>query len=378
MQQFPINLGKSLETRKEQSSFRTLEAMEHLTDFSSNDYLGFARNEMIFDRTSEILQEKKLKVNGAGGSRLLTGNHVLYAIAEETVASFHSSPAALFFNSGYDANLGFFSSVPKRADVIFYDEFIHASIRDGINLSSARGYKFRHNDLQDLQEKYFRLKKTFSGEVYVVTESVFSMDGDSPDLNALISFANEQKVFLIIDEAHALGVFGRGLTNELQLEQKVFARIITFGKALGVHGAAVLGSNDLREYLINFSRSLIYTTALPPHSIAAILAAYESLDASPEIDRLSRRISFFKREVERLRLTGPFLEGNSAIQCCLLPGNAKVKKVSLEFRAKGFDVRPILSPTVPQGKERLRFCLHSYNSEEEISKVLELLTTFIT
>lgn len=380
MQQFPLKLGKRLETRKEEGSFRALKASEnvvHLVDFSSNDYLGFNRKRVIFDRTSDIILEEGMVMNGAGGSRLLSGNHLLYPRAEKVVARFHKASAAVIYNSGYDANIGLFSAVLQRGDIVFYDELIHASIRDGMKMSAARDYKFRHNDLDDLKEKYLRLKEGRAGEVYVVTESVFSMDGDQPDLHSLVDFAKEHNILLIVDEAHAVGVFGKGLVAENELEKNVFARIVTFGKALGVHGAAVLGTKMLQDYLINFSRSLIYSTALPPHSVASILSAYEHLEIADEIKVLEDRIFFFRKELSRLNLESDFLTSYSAIQSYLLPGNQKVKKVSGELRKEGYDVKPILSPTVPAGKERLRFCLHSYNSEEEISKVLRLLATFV-
>jgi 8-amino-7-oxononanoate synthase len=192
-------------------------------------------------------------------------------------------------------------------------------------------------------------------------------------------------VNLIIDEAHAIGVFGQhgnGLVNEFQLEGSIFARIITFGKALGCHGAAILGSNNLRDYLINFSRPFIYTTALPPHSLATIKASYEELVIQSEreesqLHQLQQNISFFKSEIKRLQLQQLFTTSDSAIQCCIISGNDLVKHVSDALKENHFDVKAILSPTVPKEKERLRFCLHSYNSSEEITKVLELLATFV-
>ena len=213
-------------------------------------------------------------------------------------------------------------------------------------------------------------------DTYIITESVFSMDGDSPDLEKLIKLAKTQNTHLIIDEAHALGVFEKGLVQKLGLENDVFVRVITFGKALGCHGAVVLGSQDLKDYLVNFSRSFIYTTALPPQALANIKIAYNELTTTNEIYQLKENISFFKKEVKRIGFQKRFLDSDSAIQCCILPGNEKVKSVASILQDHGFDVKPILSPTVPKGKERLRFCIHSYNSKEEISEVLTLLVTF--
>ena len=344
-------------------------------DFTSNDYLGFARNKRIFSRASEILEQQGIFRNGAGGSRLLSGNHGLYAPAEESIAKYHKAETALIFNSGYDANIGLFSSVPGKDDLILYDELIHASIRDGIKLSPAKAVKFAHHDLEDLRKKINRLKNDILGEVFLVTESIFSMDGDSPDLLAFATFAEENKFFLIVDEAHAVGVRGEGLVAEADLQDRVFARLVTFGKAMGAHGAAILGSPDLKDYLVNFARSFIYSTALPPHSVATVIAAYEELngEGSFEVQKLQENIEYFKAEVSKMGFQKHFLKSNSAIQCCVIPGNARVKSASVEIATSGFDVRAILSPTVPQGSERLRICLHSFNSKDEISGLMEVL-----
>ena len=285
----------------------------------------------------------------------------------------------MVFNSGYDANLGFFSSVPQRGDIILYDEFSHASIRDGILLSHAKSYKFKHNDLSNLKELLKKHSHTELVEVYIVTESVFSMDGDSPDLKELSKLCKDYSANLIIDEAHALGVFDYGLVQQMKLENDVFARIATFGKAIGCHGAAILGSQDLKDYLINFSRSLIYTTALPPHSVATIEISYNKFvsDSLKEVSKLHSNIAFFNAEVKRLQLQTKFITSNSAIHCCIISGNTEVKHIAQQLQNKGFNIKPILSPTVPIGDERLRFCLHSYNSEKEISEVLTLLATFV-
>ncbi len=386
LKSFPNKLQAKLAARKKQGSLRKLPIQNHLVDFSSNDYLGFSLSEAIFKDTHELLKNKNIQKNGATGSRLLSGNHQLYTDTEKILAKFHNAEAALIFNSGYDANIGFFSSVPQRGDLIFYDELIHASIRDGIQMSHTKSYKFKHNDLEDLQKKLqkVRLKSnshTELVEVYVVTESVFSMDGDSPDLKNLVEFCKENNCYLIIDEAHATGVYGKqgvGLLQELGIEGQIFARINTFGKALGCHGAVILGSENLKSYLVNFARSFIYTTGLPPHSLATIQCAYKALQNTLEIKKLKENITFFNHTLENLKLASKFIKSTSAIHCCVISGNEHVKKVAKEIQEKGFDVKPILSPTVPKGEERLRICLHSFNSHEEISKVLQLLATFVS
>lgn len=384
MQKLPSKLAKRLQNRKQENSFRELPVEKELVDFSSNDYLGLARNEIVFENSLKILKDNNLCRNGATGSRLITGNNRLFDLAENFLANFHKSEAALIYNSGYDANVGFFSSVPQRGDLIFYDELSHASIREGISGSFAKAYKFRHNDLEDLRQKLVRYREEYSrAEIYIVTESVFSMDGDSPDLKELADLALENKAYLVVDEAHATGIFGSkggGLINELKLEDRVFARIHTFGKAVGVHGAVILGSSQLRDYLINFSRSFIYTTAMPPHTLASVLASYHLMaeDRFEGQKLLKENIQHFKKEVLKTGGFSGFIESESAVQCCLFAGNENVKEASAFLREKGYEVKAILSPTVPKGEERLRFCLHAYNSPAEISEVLSLLATFVT
>lgn len=381
MKQFPKKLQSRLNQRKENNSFRELNNIaSNLIDFTSNDYLGFSKSKSIFTNTHQYLIEHELLQNGATGSRLLNGNHYLYTLVEEVISEFHESETALIFNSGYDANLGLLSCIPQKDDFIFYDEYSHASIRDGISLSNAKSYKFKHNDLTDLQEKLLRLTKTnIKSEVYIVTESVFSMDGDSPDLIQFCEFCTEYNYRLIIDEAHAIGVFGngKGLIQELRIQDQVFARLVTFGKALGCHGSAVLGSRNLREYLINFARSFIYTTALPLHNLATIKMAYNELKNTDAIEKLHYNIQFFKSEIEYKNLSAYFINSDSAIQSCIIPENKLVKSISNKLKESGFNIKPILSPTVSKGEERLRFCIHSYNSKEEITKVLSFLATFV-
>ncbi len=376
MQQLPKALKDKLQAREQTNSLRQLHPQNKLADFSSNDYLGFSRSAPLFEAAHEYLRNNNITTNGATGSRLISGNHALYAEAEDFIADFHIVESALIFNSGYDANVGLFSSVPQKGDVVLYDEYIHASIREGLRLSNASAYKFPHNDINALKT----LLKRYSGqgnsrEIYVVTESVFSMDGDSPDLAAMAALCEEHNARMVVDEAHAVGVTGsgRGMVQELSLQDKVFAQVVTFGKAMGCHGAAVLGSAQLKQYLVNFARSFIYTTGLPPHSVAAILAAYKHIEASAKAqENLKRNIYFFKEEIERLHL-GCFINSNSAIHCALVPGNEKAKCIALALQREGFDVKAILSPTVPAGQERLRFCLHSYNRTEEMTTVLESL-----
>lgn len=382
MRELPKMLKSKLFERKVNNALRQLGIQNNLVDFSSNDYLGFSRSKYLFDSTHNYLLEHNISQNGATGSRLLSGNHQLYNTVETMLCEFHNSESALVFNSGYDANVGFFSSVPHRDDIILYDQYVHTSIRDGITLSNAKSYKFKHNDLEDLQNKLSLCTQSKSSEnnIYIVTESVFSMDGDSPDLLVISQICKNHSAYFIVDEAHAVGVFGEngeGLIQELKLEDDVFARLVTFGKGLGCHGAAILGSKALKQYLVNFARSFIYTTGLPPHSLATIKMVHGELAETIEIDKLYHNIHFFKSEIIKHKLEHHFIESNSAIHSCVIAGNDTVKSIAQKLQKQGFDVKPILTPTVSKGKERLRFCLHSYNSEKEITKVLMLLTSYI-
>ncbi|MGQ2983460.1 aminotransferase class I/II-fold pyridoxal phosphate-dependent enzyme [Flavobacterium sp.] len=377
MEKLPKSLLDKLSRREQENALRSLSRSAATVDLSSNDYLGFSANRQLFDEAHNYLLENGFTQNGSTGSRLISGDHPLYEITETYLAHFHNAESALIFNSGYDANVGFFSSVPQKGDVVLYDEYIHASIRDGLRLSNATAYKFPHNDTEALE---VLIKKHADKEIYIVTESVFSMDGDSPDLRQMAALSDKYGCRLVIDEAHAIGVFGKkgeGSVQSLGLEGKVFARIVTFGKGPGCHGAVILGPQQLIDYLVNFARSLIYTTALPPHSLATILAAYDRLENAPEREKLIANIIFFRSEVQRLGLAHVFIESHSAIHSAVIPGNEKVRSIASALQEKGFGVKAILSPTVPAGRERIRFSLHSYNTQREITEVLAQLTPLL-
>lgn len=394
MRNLPNILKAKLESRIQNNALRQLPSEGNLIDFASNDYLGFSKSEYIFNQTHQYLLDNAFVQNGATGSRLLSGNHNLYSITEDFISKFHQAESALIFNSGYDANVGFFSSVPQKGDLILYDELCHASIRDGIQLSYAKAYKFNHNDFEDLERKIinFNGNNNFNEKVstiYIATESVFSMDGDTPNLEELVHLSEKHNCYLVLDEAHALGVFGNpvpnsrdsggeGLVQEFGVQDKIFARIVTFGKGLGCHGAAILGSQELKQYLVNFARSFIYTTGLSPHSVATILVAYQNLKKEKKyIEQLRDNIIHFNQQKNLLGLKPIFVRSKSAIQSVIIPGNEKVKQLAQQLQDKGFDVKPILSPTVPEGQERLRFCLHAFNTKDEISEVLQLLSNFV-
>lgn len=368
----PTSLVKKMDLREQSNAVRTLKENRDIVDFSSNDYLGFAKNNSIYEGAHQMVANLENK-NGATGSRLLSGNYPLYTETENTIAAFHKSEKALIYNSGYDANIGLLSAILTRNDLVLYDEYSHASLRDGLSMSHAKAIKFKHNDLAHL-ELLLQKNKPTNGVVYVITESVFSMDGDSPNLIELKEITQKHNCYTILDEAHAYGVFGEkgaGLAEKFNLEKAFFARIVTYGKAMGAHGAAILCNTDLHRYLVNFSRSLIYTTALPPVAIATIHKGYETLENDAVLQKqLHTNIELF---ISLMQLKNQKIISKSAIQTVLISGNEKVKEKAIFLQSKGFDVKPILSPTVPQGEERLRICLHSYNTKTEIEQLVDLL-----
>ncbi len=366
----PLYLVNKLEKRKEAGLYRSLSRENGLIDFVSNDYLGFATTGKLQAWLDKHDISHIPHFTGSTGSRLLSGNTEYAEALENKIANFHGAEAGLIFNSGYDANIGLFSSIAGKDDTIIYDELIHASIKDGARLSLAKHFSFRHNDAEHLRKKI----KAATGNIFVAVESVYSMDGDFAPLEEIVEICEEEGAYLIVDEAHATGIFGKngeGIVSDQKLQRSVFARIHTFGKALGCHGAIVLGSKELRDYLINFARSFIYTTALPGHSLLAIYGAYELLpEAKKERNNLVNNINYYTQiATEKGIQSFP-----SQIQTIIIPGNDNVRKAAQNIREKGFDVRPVLSPTVPNGKERLRICLHSFNTEEEIRKLFLLIS----
>ncbi len=361
-------LSNKLQKRKEEGLLRQLSLVDRSAiNFSSNDYLGFAKN-------SNLWEPGTIDKYGSTGSRLLTGNAAITEETEAFIAAFHKAETGLIYNSGYDANTGLFSCIAAKDDTIIYDEYCHASIKDGARLSLAKHYSFRHNDLEHLESK---IERAGGNNIFVAIESIYSMDGDMSDLKGIATLVEKyNNVYLIVDEAHATGVFGdhgEGLVQELGLENIFFARVYTFGKALGCQGAIVLGSQLLRDYLINFSRPFIYTTALPLPNILAIKRAYQLLqNQDKNIQLLKDRIQYFNKKTSSSGIQN-IKANQSAIQVMIIPGNENARAAAKHLQSKHFDVRPVLSPTVPAGKERLRICIHSYNSEREIDGLIREL-----
>lgn len=367
-------LERFLAEKKAQHAYRELRQAKGI-DFCSNDYLGLAHDISFQQHIAEWIATHHLS-HGSTGSRLLSGEYMFMDEVEQAVASFHQVPAALIFSSGYMANLALMSAIPQRGDLVLYDQWIHASLRDGLRLSFARHRAFAHNDLQQLE---MLLQKTRADDpqqrIFVVVESVYSMDGDQPDLVALSRLCEQYEAAWLVDEAHAVGVMGsrgEGLVQSCGISDKCFARVVTFGKALGAHGAAILGSELLRQYLINTARPLIYSTSLPPAALAAIYLGYQKIPEMGEHRRhLQHLCTCWQQSMQE------HAKGFSPIQIVRIPGNARVKACAQHLQAAGFDVRPILYPTVPAGEERLRIVLHSFNSEAEVISLAQTIRDWL-
>ena len=364
-------LKSKLEKRVSENTLRKLSSANGLIDFNSNYYIGLSRSEELF----RLIQNKVEMLphrNGATGSRLLSGNNTFTEEAEHNLATIFHGEASLIFNSGYAANQAVLSSIPQKGDTILYDELAHACIRDGARLSYASRFPFLHNNLNDLEE---RLKRA-TGNIFIAVESIYSMDGDQCPLIGLVALAEKYNATIVLDEAHSTGVIGKdgaGLAVSLGLESKIPIRIYTFGKAMGIHGACVVGSKNLTGYLINFARTFIFTTAMSPHSVVSIDCAFQYLTKHLHLQHeLKDKIQVFQNETANLKIQK--LDSQTQIQGVVVPGNDTIKKVALELQKNGFDVRPILSPTVAAGTERLRICLHTYNSKEEITRLAQHLS----
>jgi 8-amino-7-oxononanoate synthase len=365
-------LKSKLNLAAEKGILRRLEPASPLEDFASNDYLGLARSTELFNAIESRVAELGLKKNGATGSRLLSGNSGYVESVEQKLASIFHAESALIFNSGYSANVAVLSSIPQKGDTIIYDELSHTSIKDGARLSLASRFSFQHNDVNDLEKKLAVSKR---GQLFVVIESIYSMDGDQAKLSEIIQVAGKFNASIILDEAHSTGLFGQhgeGLAVHNNLHSKIDIRIYTFGKAMGVHGACVAGTKALRDFLINFARPFIYTTAMPPHSIAAIESSFDFLHNRHSLQQaLERKINTYINHLQIIQNT----KSASAIQTVIVPGNDNVRNAANHLQSLGFDVRPIVSPTVQLGKERLRICLHSFNDDQQIVKLTNALNS---
>ncbi|KAM3504954.1 hypothetical protein MY10362_003238 [Beauveria mimosiformis] len=392
-------------------------------DFSSNSYLSLAESPELKTRYLALLQrsgdEHPFSL-GSGGSRLLDGNTAFTEALEARIAAFHGAPAGLLFNSGFDANSGLFGCAPQPRDVVVYDELIHASVHDGMKLGRAETVPFAHNLVggggggeadaeedgapgprrpagrslgavldrlcQGQQGQEFR-----SGErnVFVAVEGVYSMDGDVSPLREIVACVRERlprgNGHIIVDEAHSTGIIGqrgRGLVCHLGLEDQVWARVHTFGKAMGCAGAIVLCSPTTRSYLINYARSLIYTTALGYPSLAAIQTTYEYL-AGGHADRQHRNLQALIRLAHgnlsslcgRHQVPSRVLHVNPSVpESPIFPlFTASARELAAYCQQHGFLLRAIVAPTVPKGTDRVRLCLHAGNTADEVDALCKVI-----
>lgn len=382
-------LEKVLQARAEKGLLRELRAPELIaSDFSSNDYLGLAR----LNPFQRFLRQAVGRVSsGATGSRLLSGHSENISELEHTAAEFHKAEAGLLLNSGYDANLSLLSCLPASDDAIIFDELIHASVHDGMRASRAHAntMSFSHNNPMSLKGVINKASKQWAGSLLICIETVYSMDGDVAPLRKILEVAREtsqqlqRDIYVIADEAHAGGLYGKhgeGLAVELDLHShnNLLARVITFGKAFAAHGAIVLGPELLIRYLINYARPLIYSTALPPHSISVLRGVYaftRTEEARKARHTLWKRVKFFQRLSAQLLSPAVLLptNGKSPIQGVLRAGNQECVSLSQTLRKQGFDVYAIRSPTVPRGKERIRIIIHAHNTEDEIRRLVRAI-----
>ncbi len=332
-----------------------------LLNLSSNNYLGIADNENI---TKEFLEFSGNRFGlGSASARLLTGTLPVYKELENTLCGLFKKEKALLFNSGYHANVGITSSIAGKSDVIFSDKLNHASIIDGMRLSAGKFFRYKHNDMESLERLLIRERKNFNNAI-IVTESVFSMDGDIANLKKLVELKNKYNCLLMVDEAHAFGVFGEkgcGVCEELEILTEIDLLVGTFGKSIGSMGAFTVGNKVLIEFLTNKARSFIFSTALPPISIAFSKWIIEN--------KLTK--TFEKRQ--KMLALGRKLGSESHIIPVIIGGNAETEEVCKRLFDAGYFTLPIRPPTVPEGTSRLRLSLTTDIEEKDLEKLCSIL-----
>ncbi|KMQ68523.1 8-amino-7-oxononanoate synthase [Chryseobacterium sp. FH2] len=360
---------EALDKRKREGIFRQLCIQPDGIDFYSNDYLGFAKSKELQNLLLENINDNPQLLSGSTGSRLISGNGKLISEIESFIAKEHQYSSALLFSSGYNANLALFSALPTRHDIIIVDEQIHRSVHDACKMSLAKKLKFKHNDIESLEQ----VLKRQNGYCYVAVESLYSMEGDFAPIKEISEIVEKYKASLIVDEAHAFGVFEHGLVDQHQLQGKVLATVVTYGKALGSHGAAILCGDLIKSYLVNFASPFIYTTSAQNIQWISIKTGYDFLKLNKQLlIKLQKNIEIFRKQ----NLKTPSSE-KSPVQAIVIPDNEKLKKLQETLNDKGFLTYAIHSPTVRTGSERLRVCLHSFNTEEEIIGLTKIIKEFI-
>ncbi len=369
MEKLPKNISKTLDNLAKSYVLTELEFFEGKVDFNSNDYLG-----VVTEHVAEEPVSPKIHYLGSKGVRLLSGNYPIHMDFETWLADYFEAEAAITFSSGYAANSGFLAAVAQRGDTILYDEIIHASMRDGIRLSFADSHSFKHNDLEHLRKRIARANP--NGSVYIVVESLYSMDGDIPDLAALCDLCEETGAFLVVDEAHSTGIYGeegQGMLYEKGLHKRVFARIYTFGKGIGRKGAVIVGSKKLIQFLTNRCRTFIYSTSLAPIDIYYLWEAMKAVKTMKAERTRWRVLSEYANELFQQIPSVSFTPNDSPLKAIIIGHGNAVDVLLKILRTKGMALRLIVSPVVPLGTERLRVVLHSFNTEAEIDTLYKIL-----
>lgn len=340
-------------------------------NFSSNDYLGLSGDERLKAAAIEAIQRYG---TGSSASRLISGSGPLVVELEKTLADFKQTEAALVFNSGYQANIGILQAILEPGDWVFCDRLNHASLIDGCQLSGARWSRYQHLDLHNLEA---RLQKApTEARKWIVTDTAFSMDGDYPDLTALVELAERHQALIMVDEAHATGLYGNskssGLCEQFGVSNRIALQMGTFSKALGGSGAYVAGSQVMIDTLINKARGFIYSTALPPAVIASALCAVQLVQTDPNPKtRLWENIALFERLAVQAGLLA--LPLKSPISPILIGDSAKTVQVSQTLLEEGYFVQGIRPPTVPPGTARLRVALSAAHTESQIAGLVQAL-----
>jgi len=341
-----------------------------LLDFSSNDYLALSEHPQLISASRVALEKYG---TGAGAARLMSGDLILFHALEEATARLKGKEAALMFGSGYMANTGVIPAVVGRGDVIFGDRLNHASIYDGCRLSGAAFKRFHHNDLNHL-ENLLR-KERGQGRALIVVESVYSMDGDFCPLGELIELKERYGCLLMVDEAHATGVFGAtgsGLLEEMGVTADVEIVMGTFGKALGSYGAYVAADRPVIDYLTNRARSFVYSTALPPAVAAASLAALELVQHQPQIRQdLQTKAALFKKLLKDRGVQDDL--GPSQIMPLLVGKSQDAVRLADELLAHGIFATAVRPPTVPENTARIRFSITCHLSEQDLQTAAEVV-----
>jgi len=336
-------------------------------DFSSNDYLGLEGHAALKEASQKATEKLG---TGSSASRLLSGDLDIHHQLEEKVADFKGKERALVFNSGYQANAGIISSLCRKGDVIFSDRLNHASIIDGIMLSGARFFRFRHNDPDSLESLLRKERHKFENSM-IITETVFSMDGDRAPLKELISLKERYNCRIMVDEAHATGIFGKrgsGIAEEDGLSEKIDLVMGTFSKALGSFGAYAASSKKIIDYLINSCRSFIYSTALPPSIIAINLKSIDLIKEEPYRRKtLLDNADYFRKGLEEQNFK---VRGSSQIIPLIVGDSGKAMALSRRLRERGFWALPIRPPTVPMGESRLRFSLTYHHTKDILGRLI--------